>query len=620
MKAVNINTGKNRARVGILVKISGIAAVFVLLTTVVLAIMNIVTMQTMSLQTAVQMGKEKIKGDIGSFKMMLEREYGKLRLENNDLVDQQGNSLKYQYEVVDQTSSILGIVATVFIKEQNDYRRLTTSIRDGSGKRAVDTFLGTGSAAYAPIQSGNEYIGDAVILGKNYLAAYYPLFQPNSREVIGILFIGIELSSIHDMISKSINMEVTKITLIAAGILLVSIMLTSLSIKYVVVKPILSAVEMLKDISQGEGDLTKQLNISSKDEIGDLALYFNMTLEKIKKLVVIIKNQAASLNNIGNDLAGNMNGTATAINQITENIQNIKSRVIKQSAGVTETNATMDQVVKNINKLNDHVENQSRNVSQASSAIEQMVSNVQSVTDTLVKNAVNVKTLSESSEVSRARLQDVATDIQEIARESEGLMEINAVMKNIASQTNLLSMNAAIEAAHAGEAGKGFAVVADEIRKLAESSSEQSKTIGTVLKKIKDSIDKITHETQNVLTRFEAIDTSVRTVASQEENIRGAMEEQGEGSKQVLKVAADLSEITQQVKDGSLEMLEESKKVIKESSNLDKATQEISGGMNEMASGADQINGAVSKVNDLCGKNREGIGILLEQVSLFKVE
>jgi methyl-accepting chemotaxis protein len=214
----------------------------------------------------------------------------------------------------------------------------------------------------------------------------------------------------------------------------------------------------------------------------------------------------------------------------------------------------------------------------------------------------------------------VSTDIQEIARESEGLLEINAVMENIASQTNLLSMNAAIEAAHAGEAGKGFAVVADEIRKLAESSGDQSKTISNVLKKMKSSIDKITNSTENVLTKFEAIDLSVRTVAEQEDNIRAAMEEQNQGSKQVLQSAGDLSEITRQVKSGSDEMLEGAKEVIQESNNLEKATQEITGGMNEMASGADQINIAVNQVNELSGKNREGIDTLLREVSRFKVE
>jgi methyl-accepting chemotaxis protein len=249
-----------------------------------------------------------------------------------------------------------------------------------------------------------------------------------------------------------------------------------------------------------------------------------------------------------------------------------------------------------------------------------MLANIQSVTQTLVKNAENVKDLTEASEVGRTGLQDVAADIQEISRESEGLLEINAVMENIASQTNLLSMNAAIEAAHAGEAGKGFAVDADEIRKLAESSGEQSKTISTVLKKIKESIDKIIKSADGVLNKFEAIDTGVRTVADQEENIRNAMEEQSEGSKQILEAISQLNDVTQQVKGGSIEMLEGSKEVIQEGKNLENVTQEITNGMNEMATGADQINIAVSQVNTISGDNKSNIDILVKEVSRFKVE
>jgi methyl-accepting chemotaxis protein len=370
----------------------------------------------------------------------------------------------------------------------------------------------------------------------------------------------------------------------------------------------------------GEGDFTPALPAHGKDEIGNISRTFNSTLEKIRKLIKTVGNQAASLSNIGSDLSSNMNQTAAAVNQITANIQSIKGRVINQSASVTETNATMEQVTVNINKLNGHVENQTKNVSQAASAIEEMVANIASVTDTLVKNGTNVKTLQDASEIGRNGLQTVASDIQEIARESEGLLQINAVMENIASQTNLLSMNAAIEAAHAGEAGKGFAVVAAEIRKLAESSSAQSKTISEVLKKIKSSIDKITKSTENVLNKFEAIDSSVKTVALQEENIRNAMEEQGQGSKQILNGIEQVTEITRNVKSGSEEMLEGAQQVIIESQNLEKATQEITSGMNEMASGADQINVAVNHVNEISGKNREGIDILVKEVAKFKIE
>jgi methyl-accepting chemotaxis protein len=414
--------------------------------------------------------------------------------------------------------------------------------------------------------------------------------------------------------------EMLEITIVISVMVLVLVVVAALFLSRSISKPIVKVADTLKDISEGEGDLTRNIAINSKDEIGDLARYFNNTLEKIKNLVVTIKKEAASLHYVGNDLASNMTETAAAVNQITANIQSIKGRIMNQSASVTETNAAMEQVVANINKLNGHVENQGNNISRASSAIEEMIANIHSVTETLIKNTVNVKTLKEASEVGHNGLLEVATDIQEIARESEGLMEINSVMENIASQTNLLSMNAAIEAAHAGEAGKGFAVVADEIRKLAESSGEQSKTINNVLKKIKESIEKITNSTENVLTEFQAIDSSVKTVAEQEENIRSAMEEQGDGSKQILEGIGNVNEITRQVKNGSHQMLEGAKEVIQESSNLEKATQEITNGMNEMASGAGQINTAVNHVNEISNKNRQGIDTLMKEVSRFKVE
>jgi methyl-accepting chemotaxis protein len=549
------------------------------------------------------------------------------------------------YTFKNSSGKIVGLVGVNFISTvQQIVDDLVKKLYDGKGiaaiysdnataiahwdKDRIQQNLKTNSKEKALFGDDIDRLADAILNGKLFIMEEYSPIMKTDLYVIQqpILVSGFETTPWSLQIGIPVN-EIKKpvrtlmsFSIVFAVILLVIAAVITLLVANNIVKPIKGVTATLKDISEGEGDLTRTVAISTKDEVGDLAMYFNKTLEKIKGLVILIKKQAGVLSEIGTDLSSNMTETAAAVNEITANIQSIKGRVINQSASVTETNATMEQVVTNINKLNGHVENQVRNISQASSAIEQMVANINSVTNTLVNNAANVKTLQEASEVGKTGLQEVASDIQEISRESEGLLEINAVMENIASQTNLLSMNAAIEAAHAGEAGKGFAVVADEIRKLAESSSEQSKTIGIVLKKIKESIDKITKSTGNVLTKFEAIDSGVKTVSQQEENIRNSMEEQEQGSKQLLQSAGGLKETTQQVKTGSEEMLEGSKEVMKESHNLERVTQEITGGMNEMATGADQVNIAVHHVSEISGKNRDAIEALLKEVSRFKVE
>jgi methyl-accepting chemotaxis protein len=400
---------------------------------------------------------------------------------------------------------------------------------------------------------------------------------------------------------------------ISIGISLLAALVLSLSIT----RPITKVVNTLKDISEGEGDLTRIIHVNSKDEIGDLAHYFNLTMEKIRDLVGTIKYKINGLNHTSFELSVNMGKTSAAVQQISSNLDNMENLMVKQENGVLESSKAVGNIKVNIDSLKKLIEQQTDSVNISSSAIEEMTANIHSVTQTLAENGKNVSKLAEASENGKTGVQTVAQEIEEIARDSEGLLEINSVMENIASQTNLLSMNAAIEAAHAGESGRGFAVVAGEIRKLAESSGQQSKTTAAMLKKIKTSIDSITKSSNEVLARFGAIDSSVKTVSAHEQNILNAMEEQEIGGKQILESISRLRDITHTVKKGSDDMAESGEALVMETDEFIKTSQEAVEGMNEILIGINQINISVSLVNDMSVENNRNFDALKLETGKF---
>ena len=512
-----------------------------------------------------------------------------------------------------------------------DYTFLTLTANTARGhtpdfaKGSTVASGGKGYAAISGLFADSSKI--SVSLDKSSANVYYPVLVDDS--VRYVLYLDIDSSGffaserlLEEPLSELLNEStlLNAVSSIAVAALLVFFTVVISLMVSRLLKPIGFFTSLLASFAEGDFSIAvpKQY-LKKKDEMGQMAESFKDTTEKMQALVRVIREQAGSLSHIGDELASNMTETAASVNEITANIKSMKTRAASQAAGVNETGEAMEHIMQSINNLNDNISVQAESVSQSSSAIEQMLANIHSVVETLVKNTANVNTLAESSEVGRTDLQTVSSDIQEIARESEGLLEINAVMENIASQTNLLSMNAAIEAAHAGEAGKGFAVVADEIRKLAESSSEQSKTTADMLKKIKASIDTITQSTAVVLERFELIDREIKTVTSQEQMIRSAMEEQQVGSKQILESIGRLNELSTLVKRESEDMAQKGREIISGSENLEKITQEIVNGMTEMAAGADQINTAVVRVNEISGENKRNIVTLSGEVTKFKV-
>jgi methyl-accepting chemotaxis protein len=355
------------------------------------------------------------------------------------------------------------------------------------------------------------------------------------------------------------------------------------------------------------------------DELGSIAGMVNAFSEHLSGGIGTIKYKINGLNHTSFELSVNMDNTSKAVQELSLNLDSMENLMVKQENGAMEAGQAVEGIKANIDSLKKIIEEQTDSVNMSSSAIEEMTANIHSVTQTLIENGKNVDILTEASENGKTGLQLVAQEIQEIAHDSEGLLEINAVMNNIASQTNLLSMNAAIEAAHAGEAGRGFAVVADEIRKLAESSGQQSKTTAAMLKKIKASIDNITKSSNDVLARFGAIDSSVKTVSQHEQNIRNAMEEQEAGGKQILESISRLRDLTSSVKKGSENMAESGKILVQDTDEFIKTSQEAVEGMSEILKGIHQINVSVSHVNEMSHENNKNFDSLKHETEKFYV-
>ena len=463
------------------------------------------------------------------------------------------------------------------------------------------------------VNNGEEYTFDV----------YSPFLKANLIAIIAPIVIGysntpwsVVVGVREDIIMAPVR-QMTAVFIIIGVLMLLAMSAAAFIFARTITNPVKQTIALLDDMG---GDLTRRLPVTTRDEIGDMSAIFNKTFDSMRRLALVIRDKSRSLENTGAELVLNMTETASAVNEITANIQSMKGQVSTQNTSIAESNTSLEIIMRTVSALNTHIIDQASSVSDSSAAVEQMLANVNMVVKTLLQNSKNVSALTGASEVGKNSVQKVSYDIQQIARDSEGLLEVNAVMEQIAAQTNLLSMNAAIEAAHAGEVGKGFAVVADEIRKLAESSSEQAKTTTVMLKKIKTAIDAISQSAHEVLTRFDVIDQCIRIVSSQEEHIRGAMEEQETGSKHILESISRLKDLTDQVRQGSTEMSSQGEEIMSRTGRLDQISAEIDQGMKEMASGADLILSAVNRVNAISLNNKDSIQELAEEVSKFKVD
>ena len=506
-----------------------------------------------------------------------------------------------------------------FAEKMKKYTMCDFTIFDGE-KRAYTTLAGMRGSVIADInpirtaESGKEYKGMAVINGDRYVVCYFPL-KAEDGKFLTTLWLGKPLVVI-DHVSSAIFKPLIAVMIVIV-VLFFAVLVSVIIFK--VIKPLKRVGAAVNNLASGDADLAQRIEVHGNDEFAEISTGINTFIEMLHKIVSELNLAQKELTAIGIDLGTNSQESASATAEIMANIAGVRKQSESQSEAVSNTTTILGRSAENVNNLENLVEAQAAGITESSAAIEQMLGNISSVTSSVRKMADSFKELGITVSDGKTKLANVDGKVNEIAEQSKMLIQANTIIAQIASETNLLAMNAAIEAAHAGKAGEGFSVVANEIRKLAETSSAQSKNINTELKEISSSIKDVVSLSKDSQVAFGQIVTHLDSTDVIIREIDNAMSEQENASRQIFSALSDMRNQSIEVNEMSHQVKDNIVAVTKDMDTVSQISSIILGSMDEMTAGAQQISTATQGVSDLAASTKENIDVMDSKLKLFRV-